>query len=767
MIKRTGTAGLTAALCGLSLVPLLADQAVSIPAAGPNPGAAAPPPLPVPPATVSRGTEGGVTVRAVRISEPLKVDGRLDERVYTTVLPISDFIQQDPWEGETATEKTEVWILFDDRNIYVSARCWDSQPEREVVNEMRRDSTNIIQNEHFLVLLDTFHDRRSGVVFTTDPLGALRDNAVTDDGANTNADWNTVWDVKTARSENGWTVEFAIPFKSLRYNPGSNQVWGINFRRYVKWKNEASYLSPVPAFLGLGGFSAVSFAGTMVGLEVPTSGRNLEIKPYAISGLRTDRTARPSFFNRHDSDVGFDVKYGLTKGLTFDGTYNTDFAQVEDDQQQVNLTRFNLFFPERREFFLEGQGIFGFGGVNATPTAGSNTPVLFFSRRIGLSNGRAVPILGGGRVTGKIGRYSIGALNIQSREDATADARPTNFSVLRLKRDVLRRSSVGALYTRRTETQGGTGAGETLAVDALYSTSRSLNFNTYLARTRTPGVWGNDTSHLVSFDYDVDRYGLQLERLAVGRNFNPEVGFLRRTDFQREFALGRFSPRPARTHMKGVRRFIYQGSTEYIGDGAGELVQLRESVGSFAIELLNSDKLTVSYVRDYEFIPRPFTIATGVIVPVGGYDYQTGQVSYLFGAQHRPSGTLSFREGSLYGGARKTLELSGGRLDFPPHFAVEPSLSANWVSLPWGDFTSIVATARTIYTMTPRMFTSALIQYNSSIQTFSTNARFRWEYRPGSELFVVYSDGRDTLPKGFPELINRAFVVKINRLFRF
>jgi len=758
MIRRPGLASLTAALWLMCAPPLLAGQGGSAPA---------PPPPPLPPATISRGAAGGATVRAVRISEPLNVDGRLDESVYTAVPPIGDFIQQEPREGELATEQTDVWILFDARNLYISARCWDSAPEREVANEMRRDASGIVQNESFGFTLDTFGDKRNGLLFMSSSLGGLRDSAVTDESSN-NIDWNTVWDARTARFENGWIVEFVIPFKSLRYPPGSDQRWGIQVRREVRWKNETSFLTLVPAFLGNTGMWAVSLAATIEGLEVPASGKNLEIKPYAITDLRTDRDASPSFANKGDGDVGFDVKYGLSKSLTLDLTYNTDFAQVEDDLQQVNLTRFNLFFPERRDFFLEGQGIFGFGGVGVSAGGGAisltnNTPVLFFSRRIGLNNERPVPIRGGGRMTGKIGAYSIGVLNIQSDEEVAADARPTNFSVLRIKRDLFRRSNIGVLYTRRDETQGDRGAGETFGIDALYSASRSVNLNGYVARTRTPGVRRDDASYLGHFDYNTDRWGAQLEHLNVGAGFNPEVGFLRRTDFTRQYAEARFSPRPARTHWTAVRRFVYLGSFEYFEDGAGT-PEMREAQASFSIQLQSGDYMTLRYLHDYELIPRPFPIATDVLVPVGGYDYQSGVVSYLFGQQRPISGTLSYQEGSLYGGTKRTVGFSGGRVVLSSHFQIEPSISANWVSLPWGAYTSTVVTARHTYMVSPRMFMSALIQYNSSASTLGTNARFRWEYRPGSELFVVYSGGRDTVLKGFSELVNRSSVIKINRL---
>ena len=596
-------------------------------------------------------------------------------------------------------------------------------------------------------------------------MGELRDALVTDE-TNQNNDWNGVWDARTAMFDGGWAVEVVIPFKTLRYQAGPNQVWGVNMRRILQYQNEWSFLAPIPAFLmGQGSIRAVSFAGTMVGLEVPPPGLNLEIKPYGITDLRTDRNASSAFTNEASGDYGVDVKYGITKSLTLDLTYNTDFAQVEDDQQQINLTRFNLFFPEKREFFLEGRDIFAFGRA----TGRGNTPVLFFSRQIGLESGQSVPIVGGARMTGKTGPYSVGLLNIQSDDDVAADARATNFSVVRVKRDILRRSVIGAIYTRRQETgPDGAEPGETFGVDALYSSSRSLYLNGYYAKTQTPGLSGDDTSHLARLDYNADRYGLQLEQLGVEANFIPQIGFLRRTDFLRRFALVRFSPRPARTRMPAVRRFIYQGSVEYLENGQGRR-DWQEIAGRFGIELQSSDQLNVEYTRDYEFIPQEFAIAPGIIVPVGGYDYENGSVSYRLGTQHTFSGTVAYEYGSLYGGTRQTFRLSSGRLAVPPHLTFEPTVSTNWVRLPQGRFTSTVVGNRTTLTVTPRMFISALLQYNSRSRSLSTNARLRWEYTPGSELFVVYSESRDTQPESghFSELQNRAFIIKLTRLLRF
>ena len=384
------------------------------------------PPPPMAPEVVSRDESGRATIRAIKLTEGIRLDGQLDEAVYATVPPVTDFIQQVPVEGVPATEKTEAWIMFDQRNVYVSGRVWDSAPPSQwVANEMRRDTRQLLQNDVFGAFFDTFYDRRNGFSFSTNPLGALSDTRFTNEG-NPNQDWNPIWDVRTGRFEGGWTVEMEIPFKSLRYRPGALQVWGVQLRRGIRRKNEYAYITRISISVGGGGPAGifrVSAAATLVGLEVPDSGMNLEIKPYGIGGVSTDLDTDPPVRNEGDGDVGIDAKFGLTRSLTADLTYNTDFAQVEVDEQQVNLTRFSLFFPEKREFFLEGQGIFNFarGGLSRIgggggsrrsggggPFGGGDVPTIFFSRRIGLQDGAVVPILGGGRVTARPARSMSG-----------------------------------------------------------------------------------------------------------------------------------------------------------------------------------------------------------------------------------------------------------------------------------------------------------------------------------------------------------------------
>ena len=706
------------------------------------------------------------TVTAHRATTPIRIDGRLDEALYAATPPITGFVQQEPHEFQPATEKTEAWIFFDQDTIYVSARNWESAPERRVANEMRRDTAQLRQNDTFAVLFDTFHDRRNGYIFYANAIGGMSDSQVTDEGP-PNTDWNTVWDVRTGEFDGGWVIEMAIPFKSLRYRPGAAQTWGVNLRRVVRWKNEWSYLAQVPrAQTTFRGILKVSMAATLDGLEAPSGARNLEVKPYALAGVSTDNTVTPAISKDGDGRVGADLKYGLTQNITADLTVNTDFAQVEVDEQQVNLTRFNLFFPEKRDFFLEGLGTFAFAGrASAGLAAGTgDTPYLFFSRRIGLDQSREVPLRAGGRATGKVGQFTFGALNVQTGDHEAPRIEAANFTVLRAKSDVFGRSSIGAMFTHRTATPGRAGSNDGYGVDTSLSFTPNLRADAYIAGTRTEDRSGNNLSYRGYFDYNADKYGLQLERLVVEPNFLPEIGFVRRTDMGRNFGQARYSARPRVVpHLRRVSTFA---SLNYVTNTAKRL-DTREATGRIETEFTSSDLLSVGYTDNFERLVRPFTIAPAVTVPVGAYDFYTTRVSYAGGQQRPVSGEIVLETGAFYNGDRTSLTLNSGRVQVTPQISLEPSFSVNRVTLPQSEVTLKVGRLRATYTLTPRMFVSGIVQYNSAGSSFGSNVRFRWEYRPGSELFVVYTDDFDTDARtNMPSLRNRAFVVKANRLFR-
>lgn len=725
---------------------------------------------------LSLDADGRVSVRATRLTSEFDLDGRLDESIYQQLKPLTDFTQQIPEEGELGSERTEAWVFFDDDNIYIGARNHESVPPSEwVANEMRRDVIQLRQNDSFSVMLDTFFDRRNGAAFLVTPIGGFSDFAISNEGQRVNSDWNVVWDSRTARYDGGWTVEMRIPFKSLRFRPGRDQTWGIQLRRIIRRRNEASYLTPLPISAARGnsviaGLWRISEAATLTDLQVPGQSLNAEVKPYGIGRMTTDRTVTPEVGKDFNQDLGFDVKYGITSNLTADFTYNTDFAQVEVDEQQVNLTRFSLFFPEKREFFLEGRGNFDFA-LGARGSAGDGTvsaPTMFFSRRIGLQQGKVVPILAGSRITGKVGAFDVGALNIQTDAGDLSGVESTNFTVLRLKRDVLRRSTVGAIFTNRSVSLTGSGTNQLYGADAALAFGDDVNLLGYLAKSQTTGLNSHDLSYMGRFGYTGDRYGLQAGYLVVEDNFNPEVGFLRRDDFDQATGSARFSPRPQ--SISWIRRFNLNASTDWLWSKRGGELETRQHRAQFATELENSDQISFSVSNEFEQLYYTFPISQDVDLRAGNYDFTSFRTSYSFGQQRPVSGTLSLRTGEFWSGNNTSLGFNRGRIEMTPQLSFEPSYSVNWVTMPEGDFTTHLGRVRFTYTFTPRMYLSGLGQYNSSLNTFSTNLRFRWEWSPGSEVFLVYTEDLSTdpfVPNRMTELRNRGLVIKINRLLQF
>lgn len=720
---------------------------------------------------VRRDAEGNIVVNATRVTEQVRIDGTLDEAVYTQIAPLSNFIQQIPNAGAPASEKTEAWIYFDEDNLYVAARVYESVPESEwIANEMRRDTFQLRTNDSFSVLVDTYLDRRNGSAFLVTPIGGFSDFAITnegDGGRGVNFDWNVVWDSRVGRFDGGWTVEMEIPFRSLRYEPGVEQVWGLQLRRIIRRFNEASYLTEVPIAAARGnslvsGMWRVSEAGTLENLQVPARNFNLEVKPYALGSVTTNREVTPRISNEAQGEAGIDVKFGITNNLTADFTYNTDFAQVEVDERQVNLTRFSQLFPEKREFFLEGRGNFDFAQAR-----GLEVPTMFFSRRIGLEQGQIVPIEVGARLTGKVGDYEIGALTINTDAEDFATLESTGFSVLRIKRDVLSRSTVGVMLTDRSESLVGNGASQLYAIDGAFDFLEDFSFDTYLARTDSPGLRDDDRSYMANVAYDSDLLGLNTGYLVVENNFNPEIGFKRRNNFKQFSGGARYSPRPA--SIEWIRRFNLEAGTQAYWSATTDALESRQRTLSFATEFETSDIFTLSASDDFEMLVRPFRIAPGVTLRPGKYDFTSYQASYNFGAQRKVSGILSLRVGDFWSGTNTSIGFGSGRIELSPQLSLEPSYSINKVELPEGDFRTELSSLRVTYTLSPRMYLGGLIQYDSNASSFSTNLRFRWEWAPGSEFFVVYSDDRNTDPFGHPsglELRNRGFAVKINKLLQ-
>ena len=721
---------------------------------------------------VGEDLDGRKSIRAVKFDEDVNIDGILDESIYDSVEPISDFVQHLPVSGATASDNTEVWVFYNDQSIYVTAKVYESVPEDEwVANEMRRDVGRLRTNDSFSVMFDTFLDRRNGVAFLVSPIGGFSDFTINNEGMATrpvNFDWNVVWNSRVGRFDGGWTVEMEIPFRSLRYEPSSEQAWGIQFRRVQIRLNEATYITEIPisaANIGppmVAGMWRISEAATLTDLQVPPRNLNLEIKPYGLGTVTTNRTANPPVNGQFANEAGVDVKFGITNNLTADFTYNTDFAQVEVDERQVNLTRFNLFFPEKREFFLEGAANFDF-----TQPRNLDVPTMFFSRRIGLEKGQVVPIDVGARLTGKVGDFDIGALNIGTDGSDLSSVESTDFSVLRIKRDVLSRSRIGMIYTDRSKSLVGEGANTLYGVDGTFNFLDDIQISTFAAKSESPGFSGDDESYMANFNYNGDRYGFRSGYLVVEDNFNPEVGFKRRNNFKQYEGNLRFSPRPA--SIESVRQLSFEAQTRSYWSATSGALETRRHELIFNTQFENGDQFRATTRDEFEMLTRGFQIAPKVSLLPGTYDFSSHEISYSLGPQRNVSGRLSYRFGDFWSGTNSAIGISGGSIELSPQLSVEPSYSFNEVKLPEGNFRTELGRFRVTYTISPRMYFSGLVQYNSTQNSLSSNLRFRWQWSPGSELFIVYSDDRDTNPFDRPdsfELRNQGWAIKINKLFQ-
>jgi hypothetical protein len=692
---------------------------------------------------------------ATRIDVPPQLDGDLSDPAWSGLPVIRDFVQQLPNEGMPSTERTEVKIAFDSSNLYIAARCYDSEPEKIIANELRRDVLSIsTKDDNFAVILDPFRDYRNGVAFIITAKGSMHDVLITDE-RQFNWDWDAVWDARTRIDDQGWTVEIAIPFKSLRYDTERGGPWGMNLRRVIMRKNEHTFLTAIPSELGVPGAGKLSLAAELEGLDDLAESHYLEVKPYSSSGFSEDHAREPSAGRDAFFDAGIDLKYGVTQGLNLDATYNTDFAQVEADTQQINLTRFNLFFPEKREFFLEGRDVYTFG-VPQGFAGRQNTTLLFFSRRIGIESGREVPILGGARLTGKAGSYSVGLLNITTDEQ-TGTPR-SNYTVARVKRELFERSNVGMIYTNKSPAGGDTN--QSVGVDANFLFHRSSGARFFLAKTKTAGVTDGDVSGRAQFNFDLDLWGVEADYVNVGRNFNPEVGFVRRRDIRSSFGGARFSPRLNKTW---VRQIFFTADMEYVTDTENKL-QTRINNFAFEVETPRADKVSFTLTRNLENLDFPFPIQSTVIIPVGLYHFDEQAVRFELGPSRKISGSVNYSFGGFFSGDKKTLTLNA--ISKPStQFSLETAYERNDVDLPEGDFVTHLVGTRFNYSFNTRMFTSAFLQWNSDAELASLNLRFNYIYKLGSDLFVVYNENRQTagLARG---LIDRSFIVKFTYLLR-
>jgi hypothetical protein len=673
------------------------------------------------------------------------VDGDvLDDPAWASVPPLVDFWQTAPLEGQPASESTEVRILYTADTLYFGVVCRDSDPGGIVVSGSRRDSS-LDESDAFQIVLDTYRDRQSGFVFGTNPAGLEYDGQVTNEGqgggasggpgaaggslTGFNKNWDGAWVVKTRTGEFGWSAEFAIPFTTLRYGRENGREWGLNLQRNLRRRNEKSFWAPLPRQYDL---FRVSRAGALAGVR-PPSQRNLKLLPYALG----EATERPALGQGRDATGSFggDLKWSVTPSLALDATVNTDFAQVEVDEQQINLDRFSLFYPEKRPFFLENAGFF---------TAGSPGEVdLFFSRRIGIGpSGQAVPIAGGARLSGKLGGFNVGLLDMQTRTAQTG-VPASNFAVVRVSRELPNRSRVGGIFVNRT----GTGAlspdgdsNRTYGADGRWGIGRHGAVEGYLAKTDTPGLSSRDLAFNLGANLSSPSWELNAEYTEVQGNFNPEVGFLARHDFRKPEGVILHRYRPA--HFLGlleVRPHVsYRGYWKPDGFQESGFLHVDNH-----LEWKSGWEVHTGVNFTREGVLQPFEIHPGVVVEPGSFD-NTEAMLVLITSQGAPL-SLETRVtlGGFFGGSRVSATSTlHGRLG--DAFTSTVDYSRNDVSLPEGRFVTNLLRARLSYSFTPRVYLQALVQYNDVIDNWSTNLRFGWLQAANTGLFVVYNENRDT-----------------------
>ena len=702
------------------------------------------------------------TLGAVRVDQPPKLDGELDDEVWQRATPIDEFTQQEPNEGQPATDRTEVRVIYTRSALFIGVRAYANEPV--VATEMRRDADRLFDEDNFQVVLDTFHDSRNGYMFLTTPLGAKLEQQIFDEGegggrgttANVNRNWDGVWESAAHILPDGWSAEIAIPVNTVRFVPGQD-TWGVNFMRHLRRKNELVYWSPIPKAYSL---TRVSLAGSLTGLEGLNLGMDLKLKPFVVTGVHNQQLSRASRSTKALKDVGLDARYGVTSGLNLDVTLNTDFAQVEVDEQQVNLTRFGLFFPEKRDFFLENSNLFTMGTGSAFTTTAVQTD-LFFSRRIGLSDtGLPIPIIGGARLAGKAGANNIAMLDIQT--DSAFDKPGDNFFVGRYSRDILSRSRVGALFINKDSTAGSDHYNRTMGVDANLAISRNLQVNSFLAKTQTPGLEGKDMAFYGRVAYRDPNWNLYLNYLDVQDHFNAEAGFVQRRGVRTTKAHFSRTPRPKRGRIKLMEpMYVITYTTDQTNRLVGRMHHFM--VGT---TLRDDSFINIVFQKDLDVLDAPFQIRPGVRIPIGAYQMNEWMLTYNTSPGKRLYSRMSFAPNEFYGGTRRNFTWAAG-VRASSRLSGEVQYNRNDVKMPWGNFLVNLTSMRVDYTFSPRMTIRSLTQYNSATHEVSNNIRYNFIHRPGSDLYVVYNELRQTgLATDVFAPKDRQLVLKMNYLLQ-
>ena len=668
----------------------------------------------------------------------IEIDGNLNEPDWQEATPVGQFRQVEPDAGEPMTLPTEVRILYDAENIYFGFTCFDSDISKLIANDMRRDARELHENDNVFLILDTYNAKRSGFAFRLNALGAVQDTAINNSGDSFNRDWDAVVDCQSQIHSDRWTSEISIPFGQLRFKESEQMTWGLNLSRGIRRTNEEGTWAPVPSSYGGRAKYRTAYMGNLVGLEGIKPKKQIELLPYILPGV-----SRVEEDDETDGEfeMGLDLKYGVTTNLIADLTLNTDFAQVEADEEQVNLTRFSLFFPEKRPFFLEGAGLFDFG----VPRPSFRRPppfLLFYSRRIGIEEGHAIPIIGGGKITGKMGPYGLGLLNVFTNDfhtdesitdpDEIVDVPRTNYSVLRMTRDLFSGSRVGLIAINKQDSENYNRAG---GLDFSYRPADRLEIRGLWARTAdSEEDVGNGDAWYIGSNWRDDLFDLSAGYTDIGDNFNPEVGYVRHQGSRRVHSEMQYTPRPRKF---GIREIQAGPEVDYILTQENELETLDITLES-RIELNNGERITFQVRRTEEHLEEDFDVYDDIIIPVDEYEFNWVRVMVETDESKMFAGRFGVEVGDFYDGTSRGFEVDAG---FKPNgrFVLETQYQFARVELPVGSFDAHVLASRAVYSFSTRFFAKLFAQWNSADDVVSTNFLLNYIYRPGSDFYLVFN----------------------------
>ena len=707
-------------------------------------------------------------IKAHRTYQSIEVDGDLTEEDWQNAEVINQFVQIEPYEGEIGSESMEVRVLYDNENIYFGFTCFDSDMSKLVANEMRRDSRDLHDNDTVFLILDTYNDQRSGFFFRLNALGAIQDRAVTNSGDTLNRDWDAVVECKSKINDTYWTSELSIPFSQLRFKQSDQIVWGMNTGRELARNQEEMIWTPVPASYGGMAKYRTANMGRLVGLSGVAPSRNLEVLPYILPGVTQINGNDAGLETVGKFKVGFDAKYGITSNLTTDITYNTDFAQVEADEEQVNLTRFSLFFPEKRPFFLEGAGLFDFG-VPRTSYRRPPPMLLFYSRRIGLAQGNAIPIIFGGKASGKVGSYGVGFLNVLTDEyydadplDDPIDIPRTNYSVMRITKDVASGSRIGMIAVNKDEVGDYNRAG---GFDFEYRPNDNMDVRGLWSRTFEPDASGQNDAWYLGANWRRSRFRLEGSYTDIAEDFNPDVGYVRRTGIRQFRGEMRWVPMP---HKFGIREIWTGPEVNYILNHDNELEEWNISYINW-LQFDTGDYILFNARRTFERLNDVFNFRDGVEIPIGDYSSNAYQVR-ISSSDSRPisttigGGVEDFYRGEVRRAYIQTTLKPNGHISLSAQYQFNQVVDLPEVYFTDGQPRPVYVNlfrGRFDYSFSTELFAKLFAQWNADTNVVSTNFLINYIYRPGSDFYFVFNQTYDTDGATKSTLLDSTVVAKM------